>query len=136
MPRMKTMTVGPRLHQNRPDISINSGFASSCTGMVLGSNAMPQMGQIPGSDRTISGCMGQVYSVLLFASGSAGSSAIPHLGQGTGLSSDTSGHIGQTYFVVFDPVAAGAFIDRVTVADRYASGSFLNRWRQLVEQNQ
>src|SRR5689334_7804948 len=102
MPRIKIMAVGPRFHQNRLDMSINSGFASSSTETVLGSNAIPQMGQVPGSDRTISGCIGQVYSVLDLASGSAGSSAIPHLGQGAGLFSDTSGHMGQTYFVPFD----------------------------------
>ena len=63
---------------------------------VRGSSAMPQMGQVPGSERTISGCMGQVYSVREAARGRSGSSAIPHEGQGTGLVSRTSGHMGHT----------------------------------------
>ena len=47
---------------------------------------MPHMGQKPGSGRTISGCMGQTYSVLIEgAEGAAGSSAIPHLGQASWL---------------------------------------------------
>ena len=47
---------------------------------------MPQMGQFPGSLRTICGCMGQTYSVR--AAGGPlviGSRAIPHLGQLPGV---------------------------------------------------
>ena len=40
---------------------------------------MPQIGQLPGPLRTISGCMGQVYSTV------SGSSAMPHLGHAPGL---------------------------------------------------
>ena len=32
---------------------------------VRGSSAMPQIGQLPGSDLTTSGCIGQVYSVVV-----------------------------------------------------------------------
>ena len=46
--------------------------------------------------RTISGCMGQVYSVLVSATGNSGSSAMPQVGQGPGFGSRTSGHMGQT----------------------------------------
>jgi len=61
-------------------MSRSSGFASSLAVTVRGSSAMPQIGQFPGSARTISGCIGHVYSVLLAASaGDSGSSAIPHL---------------------------------------------------------
>src|ERR1700685_1416016 len=56
---------------------------------------MPQMGQAPGSVRTIWGCIGQVYSVRA-ACGISGSRAMPQEGHGPGLGSRTSGHIGQT----------------------------------------
>ena len=38
---------------------------------MRGSSAMPQIGQLPGSSRTISGCIGQVHSVL--TTGNSGS---------------------------------------------------------------
>ena len=60
-----------RQTQNRRVISTSSGFVSSPEA-VIGSSAMPQMGQLPGPSRTISGCIGQVY--CLPASGSAGAS--------------------------------------------------------------
>jgi hypothetical protein len=50
--------------QNRRIISTSSGLASSSKVTVFGSSAMPQIGQLPGSERTISGCMGQTYSAL------------------------------------------------------------------------
>ena len=88
--------VSARLIQNRRVMSRSSGLSSS-TVTVRGSSAMPQIGQLPGSARTISGCMGQVYSSLVAGSaGDSGSSAIPHLGQGPGPLCRTSGHIGQT----------------------------------------
>ena len=88
--------VRAKLIQNRRVMSRSSGLSSS-TVTVRGSRAMPQIGQLPGSARTISGCMGQVYSVLLAGSaGDSGSSAIPHLGQGPGPICRTSGHMGQT----------------------------------------
>src|SRR5579863_1766124 len=82
--------------QNRRVISRTSGFSSSAAVTVRGSSAMPQIGQDPGSRRTISGCIGQVYSVRVAGSGFSGSNAIPQEGHGTGFVSRTSGHIGQT----------------------------------------
>src|SRR5208337_4860042 len=68
-------TVSARLIQNRRVMSRSSGFASS-TVTVRGSRVMPQIGQLPGSARTICGCIGQVYSVLVAATaGDSGSSA-------------------------------------------------------------
>ena len=59
---------------------------------------MPQIGQEPGSSRTISGCIGQVHSVFVAATaGTAGSSAMPHFGQAPGRSLSTSGSIGQIH---------------------------------------
>jgi hypothetical protein len=57
---------------------------------------MPQIGQLPGLSREISGCMGQVYSTRVAGTGISGSSAIPQRGQALGLVDRTSGHIGQT----------------------------------------
>ena len=58
------------------------GIASSSNVTVRGSSAMPHIGQEPGSERTISGCIGQTYSVFTVgADGAAGSRAMPHLGQ-------------------------------------------------------
>src|SRR5918994_5907220 len=83
--------------QNLRVISTSSGLASSSKVTVLGSSAMPQIGQLPGSERTISGCMGQTYSVLTDGAETlAGSSAIPHFGHAPGFDSCTSGSIGQT----------------------------------------
>src|ERR1039458_10159218 len=88
--------VSARLIQNRRVMSRSSGLSSS-TVTVRGSSAMPQIGQLPGSARTTSGCIGHVYSLLVLGSaGDSGSSAIPHLGQGPGPTCRTSGHIGQT----------------------------------------
>src|SRR5579875_331979 len=61
-------------------------------------SAMPQTGQVPGSERTISGCIGQVYSTRVAgAVGISGSRAMPHLGHGPGSLARTSGSMGQTY---------------------------------------
>ena len=92
----KSGAVSARLIQKRRVMSRSSGLSSS-TVTVRGSSAMPQIGQLPGSARTISGCIGQVYSVrLVVRVGDSGSSAIPHFGQGPGPNCRTSGHIGQT----------------------------------------
>src|SRR5580692_2364601 len=88
--------VKARLTQKRRDMSRSSGFSWADAVTVRGSRAIPQIGQAPGAGRTISGCMGQVYSVRVEATGSSGSRAIPQEGHGTGLVSRTSGHIGQT----------------------------------------
>src|SRR6267378_3686967 len=76
----------------------NSGFFSSSAVTVLGSRAMPQIGHEPGLSRTIWGCMGHVYSVLVAgAAATTGSSAIPHFGQSPGPCWRISGSIGQVY---------------------------------------
>src|SRR5437870_6043470 len=86
---------------NLRDMSISSSFCSSSTVTVLGSNAIPQIGQEPGASRTISGCMGQVYSVFVAAGVIAsGSSAIPHFGHEPGRLCRTSGCIGQVYKLI------------------------------------
>src|ERR1700722_17433154 len=83
--------------QKRRVMETSSGFSSS-TETVRGSSAIPQMGQEPGASRTISGCMGQVYSGReAGASMVAGSSAMPHLGQLPGPALCTSGCMGQVW---------------------------------------
>jgi hypothetical protein len=57
-----TGTLRQRLTQNRRVMSSCSGLRSSPAVTMRGSSAMPQMGHAPGPGRTISGCMGQVYS--------------------------------------------------------------------------
>src|SRR5579862_5513094 len=77
----KTGRARAALIQNLRRMSRSSGFWISVAETVRGSSAMPQMGQEPGSGRTICGCIGQKYSVR--ADGGAGiaaSSAMPHLG--------------------------------------------------------
>ena len=88
--------VSAALTQNLRVMSRNSGFSSWVAVTVRGSRAMPQMGQEPGPARTISGCMGQVYSVRLAGSENSGSRAMPQEGQAPGRDSRTFGHIGQT----------------------------------------
>src|ERR1035437_7788369 len=48
---------------NRRFISAYSGSACSSRVTSFGSSAMPQIGHEPGPIRTISGCIGQVYSM-------------------------------------------------------------------------
>ncbi len=95
-----TISSGPvsaTLIQKRRVMSRSSGFSSSCEVTVRGSSAIPQIGQWPGPGRTISGCIGQVYSTrVAVATGISCSSAIPQRGQASGLADRTSGHIGQT----------------------------------------
>src|SRR2546421_215001 len=57
-------TVRATLIQNLRVILTSSGFGSSSSVKVRGSNAMPQIGQVPGASRTTSGCIGQVYSIF------------------------------------------------------------------------
>ena len=87
-------TVKATPTEKRRVMSPNSGFSSRAP-TVRGSSAMPQIGHAPGSARTISGCIGQVYSGVK-ARGMSGSSAMPQDGQAPGLVSRTSGHMGQT----------------------------------------
>ena len=83
------------LTQKRRVISRSSESSSSAS-TVRGSSAMPHLGQLPGWSWTISGCMGQVYSVLVVATGTLlGSSAMPHLGQLPGPTCSISGCMGQ-----------------------------------------
>ena len=64
--RSRAMARSARaLIQKRRVMSRSSGFSSSVAVTVRGSSAMPQMGQDPARSRTISGCMGQVYSVFV-----------------------------------------------------------------------
>src|SRR5688572_26478157 len=94
---MKRGKDSPALIQKRRVMSTSSGLGVSSRVAVLGSSAMPQIGQEPGSSRTISGCIGQTYSVRVAGAGNvSGSSAMPHFGQAPGLDSRTSGSIGQT----------------------------------------
>jgi len=74
--------VSTVLTQKRRVMSRSSGFTSSAALTVLGSSAMPHMGQAPGPGRTIWGCIGHVYSTRGAdgAAGVSGSSAIPHFG--------------------------------------------------------
>ena len=89
-------TESATLTQNLRVMSMSSALFSSVAVTVRGSSAIPQMGQLPGSVRTISGCIGHTYSVRVGSSNDSGSSAMPHLGQGLGLSDRTSGSIGHT----------------------------------------
>ena len=82
--------------QKRSEKSRSSGFSSDAAVTMRGSRAMPQIGHAPGSERTISGCIGQVYSVRVAATGISGSKAMPHEGHAPGFASRTSRHIGQT----------------------------------------
>ena len=83
--------------RNRRVMSASSGWGASSCVTARGSSAMPHAGHGPGSARTNSGCIGQVYSTAAGgAAANSGSSAMPQLGQGTGSVSRTSGHIGQT----------------------------------------
>src|SRR5713226_10282797 len=96
---MKTSgIVSATLIQKRRVISDSSGDASSPALTTRGSNVIPQIGQLPGSERTICGCIGQTYSV--FETGGIGetdSSAIPHFGHDPGWCCRISGCIGQVY---------------------------------------
>ena len=108
--------------QKRLVIARNSGFSSAAVATLRGSSAMPQMGHDPGSPRTISGCIGQVYSVRVGASGSSGSRAMPQEGHAPGLLSRTSGHMGQTYIAEAAGLGADwvAMSDELTVRDELA----------------
>src|SRR5262245_19334167 len=55
--------------QKRRVMSTSSGSGLSVRSGTRGSSAMPQIGQAPGPGRTISGCMGQVYSIEVRGAG-------------------------------------------------------------------
>src|SRR3979490_2270711 len=92
MPTSRIGIVSTVQIQNLLVMFTNSGFFSSSAVTVLGSRAMPQIGHEPGLSRTIWGCMGHVYSVLVAgAAATTGSSAMPHFGQSPGPCWRTSG---------------------------------------------
>ena len=70
IPSASTGIASATLIQKRRVIETSSGFSSSSTVTVRGSSAIPQIGHEPGSGRTISGCIGQVYSTRV--AGAAG----------------------------------------------------------------
>jgi hypothetical protein len=51
--------VSGSVHQKRREKSRSSGASSSSADGIIGSSAMPQIGQLPGALRTISGRIGQ-----------------------------------------------------------------------------
>jgi hypothetical protein len=79
--RIGTVRISPA--RNRRVMSSSSGLRSFAV-TTRGSSAMPQIGQLPGRSRTISGCIGHVQVVAVTGRGIAGSSAIPHFGQAPG----------------------------------------------------
>ena len=82
--KTRSGSVRPRLIQNRRDMSISSGFASSAISRCGAQAPCRRWGNSPAL-RTISGCMGQVYSVRVTgAARVTGSSAMPHFGQAPG----------------------------------------------------
>src|ERR1035437_2504860 len=119
-------TARATLIHSRLVISVSSGLVSSAV-TCRGSSAMPQMGQEPGASRTISGCIGQVYSVP-FVSGLtvAGSSAMPHFGQLPGPGCLTSGCMGQVYSPCGSVFAAGCDGTAAGLACTYFSGAARN----------
>src|SRR2546425_2401795 len=64
-----TMLRG-KVHQKRRVKSSSSGFFSFSSDGISGSSAMPQIGQVPGVDWRICGCIGQVYITFADAGGS------------------------------------------------------------------
>ncbi len=55
--------------QKRRVMSSSSGLRSSASVTTRGYSAIPQIGQDPRASRTISGCIGQVHSVLVVGAG-------------------------------------------------------------------
>ena len=90
-------TASAMLIQSRLVILASSGLESSAV-TSRGSSAMPQIGQLPGTSRTICGCIGQVYSIC-FAGARAVelSNVMPHFGQLPGPACLISGCIGHVY---------------------------------------
>jgi hypothetical protein len=60
------------LTQKRLVKSTSSGLGPSSALGIIGSSAMPQIGQEPGLSRMISGCIGHVYCEPLGAADAAG----------------------------------------------------------------
>ena len=133
----RTGTLNARLTQKRRVMSRSSGFSSS-TAAVRGSSAIPQIGHAPGSVRTISGCIGQVYSTADTGAGCTGSNAIPHFGQAPGASACTSGCIGHVQRPSAGGPDGGTGFGPPSVTSSgffsHASGSLRNFSRQCVQQ--
>ena len=93
---MSNGTARTTLTQKRRVMSWSSGLSSSPPAApARGSRAIPQMGQLPGTSRTTSGCIGQTHSVRVAGGcGLVGSRPIPHFGQVPGSSWRTSGCMG------------------------------------------
>ena len=107
------------LIQNRRVIS-SSSLVSSSALIITASRAMPQIGQLPGSSRSTSGCIGQVYWCL-GAAMLARSSAMPHFGQAPGWLAWTSGCIGQVHSVLIFLLLAARAISGNPVVRRHRS---------------
>src|SRR4051794_15569851 len=60
MPRKSSGIEKIRLMTKRRRMSSSSAFGASSSDAVIGSSAIPQIGQTPGLSLTTSGCMGQV----------------------------------------------------------------------------
>ena len=74
----------------------SSGFGPSSRPTVRRSSAIPQIGQAGGSSRTISGCIGHVYSTRIVGSvDRSGPRATPHFGHapGCGARHDVTGTV-------------------------------------------
>ena len=74
--RTRSGTVRTTATMKRRFMSTSSGFGASSSEIVRGSSAIPQIGHEPGPGRTISGCIGHVYSTPLPA-GAARAPPIP-----------------------------------------------------------
>src|ERR1019366_6121245 len=126
--------VSATLIQKRRVISASSGDASSPALTKRASKVIPQIGQLPGSEGTICGCIGQTYSVFETGwLGATGSSAMPHFGHDPGWYCRTSGCIGQVYRGAPAATGMGALLfgaSRVTKLP----GSLLNFSRQRMPQ--
>src|SRR5208282_849116 len=125
--------------QNRRVMSASSGDAWSPALTTRGSNVIPQIGQLPGSERTICGCIGQTYSVFETAwLGAIGSSAMPHFGHDLGWSCRISGCIGQVYRASPAAIGVGALLFAAAgfgaARVKKLSGPFLNFSRQRMPQ--
>src|ERR1035437_11090391 len=119
-------TARATLIHSRLVISASSGLESSAV-TSRGSSAMPHMGHEPGASRTISGCIGQVYSVPFVGGFTvAGSSAMPHFGQLPGPGCLISGCMGQVYSLCGSVFSGGCGIGVTDLGCAYSSGAARN----------
>ena len=87
-------------------MSTSSGFACSSRVTTRGSRAIPQIGHDPGSLRTISGCMGQVYSA---------SSRRPDVDDGRGVRLDGPRELRRVGSEVLQALCAAEVVRRAPV---------------------